>query len=48
MENEELIVIIREKWEELYKNYNSLPPGEYARRRKIYEKMIWELQGLIH
>jgi hypothetical protein len=49
--NEDVMIWLRAKWSEMYQELREHGPDritnelnmEYARRRKIYERMIWEL-----
>lgn len=45
MDNTELIKEIRLRWGKLYEDVrqNKITSIEYAKRRRVYEHMIWEL-----
>lgn len=46
MDNTELIKELRLRWKILYEDVlqNKMTTVEYAKRRRIYEHMIWELE----
>jgi hypothetical protein len=46
MDNTELIKEIRLRWGKLYEDVrqNKMTTTEYAKRRRVYENMIWELE----
>ena len=46
MDNTELIKEIRLRWGKLYEDVrqNKMTTVEYAKRRRVYEHMIWELE----
>ncbi len=46
MDNTELIKEIRLRWGKLYEDVrqNKMTTMEYAKRRRVYEHMIWELE----
>lgn len=46
MDNIELINELRLRWKSLYEDVrkNKMTTVEYAKRRKVYQDMIWELE----
>jgi hypothetical protein len=46
MSDEELIAEIRLRWNKLYQSVQNgeIPTPEYAKRRRVYENMIWEIE----